>query len=807
MNNEVAVGRASLEDGVGMGRLAGYLTRFAGLCGLAALLLSASTMTAQLAGENAMFGTAAMAADAPTAKAALGPVIRHIEVEGNQRIERETVLSYMVFHEGSPYNPSEIDSSLKTLFATGLFADIGIRRDGDRLIVSVVENPIINRVAYEGNHAIKEEDLNNEVQLKPRTIYTRAKVQADVTRIIELYRRGGRFAATVEPKVIRLPQNRVDLVFEINEGPKTKIAAIDFLGNKEFSDGDLREIISTSESAWWKFLSSSDNYDPDRLTYDRELLRRFYLSKGYADFRVISAVADLSRDDSSFHITFTVEEGEVYSFGKVTLKTNLEKLNKTDLEELIKTKSGETYNATLIDKSTDALTFAAGAQGYAFAQVRPRVQRNRDKRTIDMTYTVSEGPRVYVERINISGNVRTLDRVIRRQMKLVEGDAFNKVLLDKSEKNIRGLQYFSKVDVSQQPGSAPDKTIVNVAVQEQSTGSLSLSFGFSSVDSAIIGVSLNERNFLGRGLQIGTSVSLSRRQQLVQVHYTDPYFLDRDLVGGVDLFGSETNYQDEASFDSRTKGFGLRFGFPLSDNSRFLTRYQLRLEEIFNVDLSDPNVSEVIKDAVGKETRSVVGYDYYLDNRDDPVTPTAGWDLLFSQDFAGLGGSVRYISSQFLVHAYHQVAEGFVGTQRFDLGYIKGIGEEVRLNDRFFKGGADFRGFKSGGIGPRDLLSDDAVGAEAYAFGTTELSFPNGLPQALGITTSLFMDYGFIGKAYTNPNLVTDVQDKMAPRVSTGISLNWKSPFGPVRLDFAQVLVDEDYDQREAFRFSAGTSF
>ncbi|MCE9651419.1 MAG: outer membrane protein assembly factor BamA [Parvibaculum sp.] len=764
-------------------------------------------MTAQLAGENAMFGTAAMAADAPTAKAALGPVIRHIEVEGNQRIERETVLSYMVFHEGSPYNPSEIDSSLKTLFATGLFADIGIRRDGDRLIVSVVENPIINRVAYEGNHAIKEEDLNNEVQLKPRTIYTRAKVQADVTRIIELYRRGGRFAATVEPKVIRLPQNRVDLVFEINEGPKTKIAAIDFLGNKEFSDGDLREIISTSESAWWKFLSSSDNYDPDRLTYDRELLRRFYLSKGYADFRVISAVADLSRDDSSFHITFTVEEGEVYSFGKVTLKTNLEKLNKTDLEELIKTKSGETYNATLIDKSTDALTFAAGAQGYAFAQVRPRVQRNRDKRTIDMTYTVSEGPRVYVERINISGNVRTLDRVIRRQMKLVEGDAFNKVLLDKSEKNIRGLQYFSKVDVSQQPGSAPDKTIVNVAVQEQSTGSLSLSFGFSSVDSAIIGVSLNERNFLGRGLQIGTSVSLSRRQQLVQVHYTDPYFLDRDLVGGVDLFGSETNYQDEASFDSRTKGFGLRFGFPLSDNSRFLTRYQLRLEEIFNVDLSDPNVSEVIKDAVGKETRSVVGYDYYLDNRDDPVTPTAGWDLLFSQDFAGLGGSVRYISSQFLVHAYHQVAEGFVGTQRFDLGYIKGIGEEVRLNDRFFKGGADFRGFKSGGIGPRDLLSDDAVGAEAYAFGTTELSFPNGLPQALGITTSLFMDYGFIGKAYTNPNLVTDVQDKMAPRVSTGISLNWKSPFGPVRLDFAQVLVDEDYDQREAFRFSAGTSF
>jgi outer membrane protein insertion porin family len=799
-------GRGAVEDGVGMGRLAGYLTRFAGLCGMAALLLSAGTLVSHLADSGSM---AAIAAETPASpqgasSAAKGPVIRKILVEGNQRIERETVLSYMAFHEGDAYDPSVIDGSLKTLFATGLFADIGIRRDGDQLVISVVENPIINRVAYEGNHAIKEEDLNNEVQLKPRTIYTRAKVQADVTRIIELYRRGGRFAATVEPKVIRLPQNRVDLVFEINEGPKTKIAAISFLGNKEFSDGQLREIISTSESAWWKFLSSSDNYDPDRLTYDRELLRRFYLAKGYADFRVVSAVADLSRDDSSFHITFTVEEGEVYNFGKVVLKTNLEKLNKADLEELIKTKSGDTYNATLIDKTTDALTFAAGAQGYAFAQVRPRVSRNREKRLIDMTYTVSEGPRVYVERININGNVRTLDRVIRRQMKLVEGDAFNKVLLDKSEKNIRGLQYFSKVDISQQPGSAPDKTIVNVAVQEQSTGSLSLSFGFSSVDSAIIGVALNEQNFLGRGLQIGTSVSLSRRQQLVQVHYTDPYFLDRDLVGGIDLFGSETDYQDEASFDSRTKGFGFRFGFPLSDNSRFLARYQLRQEEIFNV---DPSASTVVKAAAGQETRSILGYDYYLDNRDDPVNPRSGWDLLFSQDFAGLGGTVTYLSTQVLTHAYHEFAEDFVGTQRFDLGYIKGIGEEVRLNDRFFKGGTDFRGFKSGGIGPRDLLTDDAVGAEAYAFGTTEMSFPNGLPEALGISTSVFVDYGFIGKAYTDPSLFANVQDKMAPRVSTGLSLNWKSPFGPVRLDFAQVLIDEPYDEREAFRFSAGTSF
>ena len=599
--------------------------------------------------------------------------------------------------------------------------------------------------------------------------------------------------------------NRVDLVFEINEGPKTKIASITFLGNKNFSDSELREIISTSESAWWKFFSSSDNYDPDRLTYDRELLRRFYLSKGFADFRVISAVADLDRDNAAFRITFTVDEGPIYNFGKIDIKTNLEKLDKAALLDLLKTKSGDTYNASLIDKSVDALTFAAGSQGYAFAEVRPRVKRDRKDRVVDLTYAISEGPRVYVERINISGNVRTLDKVIRRQMKLAEGDAFNKVLLDKSEKDIRALQYFSKVDVTQQPGSAADKTVIDVAVQEQSTGSLSLSFGFSSLNSAVAGVGLSERNFLGRGLQLGTSVSLSRLQQLIEFHYTDPYFLDRDLVGGLDIFGSETNYQDQASFDSRTRGFGFRFGFPLSDNSRLLTRYQLRREELFNV----TSTSLIIQSAAGAETRSVVGYDYYLDNRDDPVNPTSGWDFLFSQDFSGVGGTVRYLSNQILAHDYYEVAEGYVLSFRGDLGYIKGIGQDVKLNDRYFKGGADFRGFKSGGIGPRDVTTSDAIGAQAYAFGTTEITFPNGLPEALGVTTSLFTDYGYVGQADTTPAEVgfDIVATKFAPRVSAGLSLNWKSPFGPVRLDFAQVIVDESYDQRELFRFSAGTQF
>lgn len=794
-----------------MGRLAGYQTRETRVRSIFSALLLALLFAGSVGGVSGLVGiTAAHAAE---------PNISEIVVQGNQRIEAETVRSYMLLTPGMPYDPEVADQSLKQLFGTGLFADITMHLDGSRLIVSVVENPIVNRVAFEGNSALKEEDLQKEVQLQPRIVYTRAKVQGDVTRMIELYRRSGRFSATVEPKVIQLPQNRVDLVFEITEGPKTKIASINFIGNAEFSDGTLREVISTSESAWWKFLSSSDSYDPDRLTYDRELLRRYYLQRGYADFRVVSAVADLSRGDAAFHITFTVDEGEVYEFGDVAVTTELDKLNKEELETLLLPKSGDTYNAGLIDETIDKLTFAAGTSGYAFAEVRPRIKRRRDERVIDLTFQITEGPRVYVERINITGNSRTLDKVVRRQMRMAEGDAFNKVLLDKSEKNIRALQYFSKVEIAQSPGSAPDKTIINVDVQEQSTGSLSLSAGFSTLDNAVAGIQLSERNFLGRGLQLSTALSISKRRQLIEFHYTDPYFLDRDLLGGFDLFGSETNFQNESSFDSRSQGFGLRFGFPLSEKSRFLARYQFRLDEIFNVrylSCSDPAlvpgdycVSPIIKDAEGTEYRSIVGYDYYYDNRNDPVEPTGGWDFLFTQNFAGLGGSVRYVSTEILTRYYYQLSKDFLTSWRIDGGYIQGIGDDVPLNDHFFKGGNNIRGFARGGVGPRDVTSSnkDAVGATAYIFGTAELSFPNGLPEALGIKTSVFTDAGFIGMSDYDRTLYPGIEDDFSPRASVGVSLYWQSPFGPIRLDLAQVLLDEPYDEKEAFRFSAGTSF
>lgn len=738
-------------------------------------------------------------------------VISSIAVEGNQRIEAETVRSYMVFKQGDVYDDEKVDQSLKTLFGTGLFADVTIRREGSRLVVAIAENPVINRVAFEGNRAVNDDALETEVQLKPRTIYTRAKVQGDVQRIVDVMRRSGRFSATVEPKVIQLPQNRVDLVFEIDEGPVTKIGGINFIGNQEFSDGRLREVIATAESAWWKILSSSDNYDPDRLAFDRELLRRHYLSEGFADFQVVSAVADLSRDGEEFFITFTVEEGEQYTFGPSEVTTELDKLDIDKLNSLILTLEGDTYDAGLIDKTVDALTFEAGTKGYAFSEVRPRVRRDKETLIAAVTYRITEGPRAYVERININGNLRTLDRVIRREMRMAEGDAFNRVLLERSEKSIRALGFFAAVEVTEEPGSAPDQTVINVAVQEQSTGELSLGFGFSSADSALADISLTERNFMGKGQLLRLRLALSGTSQQIDLRFTEPYFLGRDLVAGVDLFGVENDFQDESGFDERVTGFGFRFGFPLSENGRILTRYALRREQILNIRRTGANAANRVV-SERDEIKSSVGYTYYLDRRNDPVEPTGGWDLEIDQEFAGVGGSVRYVRNEIVARTYYEITDEFLASLRIKAGSIEGIGQDVNISDRFFIGGSDFRGFERSGVGPRDLVSDNALGAQAFAVGSAEVTFPNFLPEALDITTSFFSDVGVVGTADQNNVFLgaaplVNVEDDLAPRVTAGISIYWQSPFGPVRVDLSKAVRKEDYDKTESFRFSAGTRF
>ena len=730
-----------------------------------------------------------------------GGTISEIRIEGTQRVEPETVRSYMLVQPGDPFDSDRIDRSLKSLFATGLFADVALRRDGDALIVRVVENPIINRIAFEGNHKLSDQTLNSEVQLKPRVVYTRTKVQSDVKRILDLYRRNGRFAATVDPKVIPLEQNRIDLVFEIDEGPVTGVRSITFVGNHQFSASRLREILQTKESRWYRFFSSEDNYDPDRLTYDRELLRKFYLSEGYADFRVVSAVAELTPARDGFFITFTIEEGERYRFGKIGVTNQLPDVKAEDLKALVTVSEGDWYDADQVDKTIAALTEALGNRGYAFVDIQPRVKRNIDSRTIDVTFEVKEGPRVYVERIDITGNVRTLDKVIRREFRLVEGDAFNTSKLQRSEQRIKNLGYFKKVDVTTNPGSTPDKTVIGVNVEEQSTGEFSVGAGFSTSEGVLGDISIRERNLLGRGQDLRIGTVIAQRQQQVDLSFTEPYFLDRNLAAGVDLFEINQDNQLIGQFNQFTYGGSLRMGYQITETLRQTLKYTLRQDTINNV---QPTASRFIQEEAGTRNTSSVGQVLLYDKRDNRLDPSAGYFGQLGVDLAGLGGNVRYVRTLLSGGYFYSVAPQYVLSLTGEGGYIRGLNDIVRIEDRFFVGGDNLRGFATGGIGPRDLQTNDALGGNIYYVGTLSMGFPVGLPQELGITGRVFSDFGSLFNLDEKGDTIADPH---ALRVSAGFGVSWASPLGPIKLDFALPVKRESFDKKQLFRIGFGTRF
>lgn len=560
----------------------------AGVFLFAALSLCGAAF-AQAPVQGARFGIAEGAA----------PVIQAIRVTGNQRIEADTIASYLVVHSGDRADPQLLDIGLKTLFNTGLFADVALEMQPDNsLLISIIENPIVNRVILEGNRRVKEDKINKEVQLTARSVFTRAKAQADAQRIIEVYRRGGRFAATVTPKVTPLEQNRVDVIYEIDEGPKTGVAKVNFVGNKQFSSAELRGAILTKESRWWRFFSSNSNYDPDRLEYERDLLRQFYAKNGYADFQVLSATAELTPDRKDFFITFTVDEGEKYTVGEVKVKTSLAKLDENVLERFVPIKSGETFNGERVEKATETITFSTGASGYAFVDVQPRLDRHRDSKTIDITFEVNEGPRVYVERINIKGNTRTLDKVIRREVRVAEGDPYNKVLIDRSKARIRSLDYFTEVEITEKPGSAPDRTELDVKVDEKATGSFSIGVGVSSTENFIVDFGIEQRNLMGRGQNLRFRVQTSSRTRLVDIRFTQPYFLDRNLAAGFSITNQRTDYK-EAGFVRDRYGFGLNAGFQISEYWRGSVQYQLAHDK---VDLSRDNFFNNITQTVADGT-------------------------------------------------------------------------------------------------------------------------------------------------------------------------------------------------------------
>lgn len=729
-----------------------------------------------------------------------GGIIREIRIEGTQRIEPETVRSYMRLNPGDPFDPLRIDQSLKNIFSTGLFADVTLRREGDSLIVSVVENPIINRIAFEGNDRLDDETLSAEVTLRPRVVFTRTKVQNDVQRLLEIYRRSGRYAATIEPKVIQLPQNRVDLVFEISEGPLTKVRSINFIGNKVYSDSRLRGEITTSETAFWRFLSSTDTYDPDRLTFDRELLRRFYLEEGYADFRVISVVAELLPDREGFIVTFTVEEGERHRFGTIDVISNLPKLDPAALEQHVMTEEGEWYNAQLVEDTIDNLTEAIGNLGYAFVEVSPRIERNREERLINITYEIEEGPKVFVERIDIQGNVRTLDRVIRREFRLVEGDAFNAAKLRRSRQRIQNLGFFRDVEVDSQPGSQPDRTVIGVEVQEQSTGDLTFGAGYSTSVGPIGNVGLRERNLLGRGQDLRLGFTLSGAQSELDLSFTEPYFLGRDLAAGFDLF-RVINDDDQRSFDEERIGGSLRAGFNWSENLRQVVRYKIEDQNITDV---DENAALLVKEEEGQSLESSVSQTLSYDTLDNRFDPRSGIIVRLFTEVAGLGGDVYHFKPSLGGDYYFPIAEDWTLGVGAEVGTIIGLGEDTRISDRYFIGGRDCRGFEFAGVGPRDRPSEDPLGGKNFYTGTVELGFPLGLPDEFKIRGRVFSDFC---ASWDLDKTNADVQDSSSPRVSVGTGISWQSPFGPVVLDLAYAAVKEDFDQTEVFSFSFGTQF
>jgi outer membrane protein insertion porin family len=818
-------------------------------------------------GAGALLGTAsdAFAQDAPAQPPAAGaataaPVIaqpsiaiRRIMVEGNQRIEPSTITSYLLVHPGDVFDPERIDLSLKTLFATGLFADVQIeQRDAD-LVVSVIENPIINRVIFEGLHTLDQDDLDDEVQARPRSVFTPARAQSDVQRIIEVYRRAGRFAATVTPQVRELDQNRVDLIFEVDEGPITGVRDVNFIGNEEFGDRALRDAIVTTESHWWNFFTKNDNYDPDRLEYDREQLRKFYNNRGYADFRVVSAVAELTPDQRDFFITFTVDEGVKYEFGDITVSTELDRLPESLLISAVPIRSGEVFKGDLIEDAVDAMTYIAGTVGYANVDIRPVIERDAANQRVNIRFEVNEGPRVFIERIDIVGNTRTVDSVIRREMRVGEGDAFNRVLLDRSRARVRSLGFFEDVTIEEAPGSQPDRSVVTVTVEEQSTGELAFAAGFSSTENFLFDASVSERNLRGRGQFLRLRASSSSYRQQLDLRFTEPRFMGREMSAGFDLYSLRTDFLDQSSFENQSTGLGIRTGFPISERASLGLTYSLILDDtqIANsfVDAdgdtsSTPNdivdqcdrsyfARSIICDQEGAFLTSMLGYALNWDHKNDPVAPTRGFDLSVSQDMAGLGGEVNYLRTELEGGIYYGLFPGWRASFQATAGYIQGWGgDDVRINDRFFKGGASFRGFDVAGVGPRQLIEvrnlltnevvqsneGDAVGGNFYSIGTIQLDFPTGLPESFGLEAALFAEFGTLGivdaanrqtRVTTSGNFRTTqfVDDATSLRASAGLTVYWDSPFGPVQFDFAQPLAYEEYDRRESFRFSTRTRF
>lgn len=890
---------------------------------LAVALLGSSILAGMPQAASAQAAQPAPPAVAVPPVEAAPVMISNITVTGNQRLEPDTIRSYIKLRIGQPYSQVAADQALKDLYATELFADVQVRNEAGNVVIEVKENPVINRIVLEGNKRLKEEKILPEIKLAPRQIFTRSKVRADVARIIELYKRQGRFAATVEPKMVALEQNRVDIVFEISEGAKSKVRQINIIGNEKFSDGELRGEMVTKQARLTKVFSSTTSYDPDRMAFDQQKLRQFYLTQGYADFRVVSAVAELTPDKRDFIITYVVEEGQRYKFGDVKVESQLRDFDGEALAKQLPMKTGDWYNAKLVEDTIERLNETAGTFGYAFADVRPNYDRDKDKLTMGVTFNIAEAPRVYVERIDVNGNTLTQDKVIRREFRLAEGDAFNSLQVKRSTNRIKSLGYFQeKFEVEQKPGSAPDRVVLEANVEEKPTGELQLSAGFSSIESFIFQASVQQRNFRGRGQTVGISGSYSRYSKSAELSFTEPYLFDKNVSAGVDIYRRDYNSFNFAqgnrntNYSQATTGFQVRAGVPLTEYLTAVARYTLNYDDItldkgqFYTDRVTPGVLQCdpliagryLCEAIGQRTSSILGLSLIYDRLDNRMRPTRGHLATVNLDFAGLGGSVKYARFRANASKYFPLGKGFIFSVSGEGGVIKALDnsggpgvDDVRLTDRFYLGEPQMRGFDIRGVGPRIVRkpynpvdtdnnpatppdyvvsdkrsewTDDALGGKYYYQARAELEIPLGSgARELGLRPSVFVDAGavwgvraplpfdttpagqFIPQKDANgiplynvtcngtattvsgatqpplPGNCTGASDGVValgqtyrfqeqflgdswkPRLAVGIGVNWNSPFGPFRIDFAKVLLKQPGDDVKAFTFNVGTQF
>jgi outer membrane protein insertion porin family len=752
-------------------------------------------------------------AQTPAAQQAGGDTISAITVTGNHRIDASTIESYMVVQPGAPFDPNQINDSLKTLYATGLFSNVSITRVGSTLNVDVTENPTVNQVLFNGNKAITDKDATAAISLQPRSVFTAAAAENDRRALLDLYAKKGYYNASVEANIIKLPDNRVNVVFQCADGGQTLISLITFIGNAHFSQSRLREVISTRQNAWFRFLSSSDQYNPDRVEYDEYLLREFYLHEGYADFDVNSANAELSPDRKSFYLTFNITEGPRYKVGSLKIVSGIRTLSDARLRGLVPLKVGDWFDGTALVEGVTALSNRAQDLGYAFAQVNPQVQTNPKTKLMDITLDVIDGPRVYIQRIDITGNTRTEDKVIRRELTVAEGDGYNQSKIDNSKTKIKNLGYFKDETLTTAPGSTPQQVVLKVGVTEQANGQFSLGGGYSTSLGALVNAGLSQNNLLGTGIDASINALLAQRGTQLNLGVTDPYFLDRNLIAGADLFRTVTNSYTAAaasySYSESSIGGDVRLGYRFNDHVRQSFTYTLSERDVYDVPTGS---SLYVVDEEGVSSLSQISQTLTFDYVDDDLSPTSGVEIDLTTDFAGAGGSAKYIRLSPDI-AYYVPLEHIFGDKAWVLKFSASAGDLIpilgyqdKIVDRFFLGGSSLRGFADGGVGPHDITYGDSLGGRLLWTQSTELHFPLPVSPDLGISGFAFVDVGALSGLRINPTYGA-IENSSAPRVGTGVGVSWNTPFGLINLSLAEPIVKQKGDQIQQFRVSFGTEF